>query len=95
MREHADLVHASAVRLRAVLPAQRRAKEVKSSDIYWGSILGCCCSSIMVAIGIAVPQSVTIFLDKPSTVDPIQGQDRDPGTADRRRAPPVFGAPPK
>ena len=31
VREHADLVHASAVRLRAVLPARHRAQEVKSS----------------------------------------------------------------
>ena len=51
-RQHADLVHASAVRLRAVLPAQRRAGRattttgspasaslpVTTGQIYWGAV---------------------------------------------------------
>ena len=63
---------------------------MKSSDIYWGSVPWVFLQLIMVAIVIAFPQSVTYFLDKPSDVDPEQGQDRDPGPAHRRRAPPVF-----
>jgi TRAP-type mannitol/chloroaromatic compound transport system permease large subunit len=75
--------------LRSVAP-----KEVKSSDIYWGSIPWVLLQLIMVAIVIFVPQTVTIFLDKPSGVDPtkvkieIQAPPED-------SAPPVFGAPPK
>jgi TRAP-type mannitol/chloroaromatic compound transport system permease large subunit len=51
--------------LRSVAP-----KEVKSSDIYWGSVPWVFLQLIMVVIVIAVPQSVTYFLDAPSTVDP-------------------------
>ena len=64
--------------LRSVAP-----KEVKSSDIYWGSVPWVLLQLIMVAIVIAFPQSVTYFLDTPSNVDPTQGQDRDPGPAQR------------
>jgi len=51
--------------LRSVAP-----KEVKSSDIYWGSIPWVLLQLIMVVIVIALPQSVTYFLDAPSTIDP-------------------------
>jgi tripartite ATP-independent transporter DctM subunit len=50
--------------LRSVAP-----KEVKSSDIYWGSIPWVALQLVMVVIVIALPQSVTYFLDVPSTVD--------------------------
>src|SRR5450631_4080021 len=53
--------------LRSVAP-----KEVKSSDIYWGSVPWVFLQLIMVVIVIAFPQSVTYFLDAPSTVDPTK-----------------------
>ena len=76
--------------LRSVAP-----KEVKSSDIYWGSIPWVLLQLIMVAIVIAVPQSVTYFLDDPSGIDPskVTIDIQAPPTDDV--APPVFGAPPK
>jgi TRAP-type mannitol/chloroaromatic compound transport system permease large subunit len=55
--------------LRSVAP-----KEVKSADIYWGSIPWVALQLIMVLLVIAVPQSVTFFLDAPSTVDPSKIQ---------------------
>ena len=51
--------------LRSVAP-----KEVKSSDIYWGSVPWVFLQLIMVGIVIAFPTSVTYFLDKPHGVDP-------------------------
>jgi len=51
--------------LRSVAP-----KEVKSSDIYWGSIPWVLLQLIMVVLVIAFPSTVTTFLDKPSGVDP-------------------------
>jgi tripartite ATP-independent transporter DctM subunit len=71
--------------LRSVAP-----KEVKSSDIYWGSIPWVLLQLIMVVIVIALPQSVTYFLDAPSTVDPskIKIEIQAPPTEDS--APPVF-----
>jgi TRAP-type mannitol/chloroaromatic compound transport system permease large subunit len=76
--------------LRSVAP-----KEVKSSDIYWGSIPWVLMQLILVAIVIALPQSVTYFLDAPSTVDPskIKIEIQAPPTDDS--PPPVFGTPPK
>jgi TRAP-type mannitol/chloroaromatic compound transport system permease large subunit len=50
--------------LRSVAP-----KEVKSSDIYWGAVPWVFLQLIMVVLVIALPQSVTYFLDAPSTVD--------------------------
>jgi TRAP-type mannitol/chloroaromatic compound transport system permease large subunit len=50
--------------LRSVAP-----KEVKSSDIYWGSVPWVLLQLIMVAVVIAVPQSVTYFLEPASNVD--------------------------
>jgi TRAP-type mannitol/chloroaromatic compound transport system permease large subunit len=51
--------------LRGVAP-----KEVKSSDIYWGALPWVGLQIIMVVLVIAFPKTVTIFLDKPSGVDP-------------------------
>ena len=45
--------------LRGVAP-----KEVKSSDIYWGAIPWVVLQLIMVALVIAFPKQVTMFLDK-------------------------------
>jgi tripartite ATP-independent transporter DctM subunit len=50
--------------LRSVAP-----KEVKSSDIYWGSIPWVALQLIMVVLVIAVPQSVTYFLEPAQKVD--------------------------
>ena len=50
--------------LRGVAP-----KEVKSSDIYWGALPWIGLQAIMVAIVIAFPSVVTVFLDKPLDVD--------------------------
>ena len=65
--------------LRSVAP-----KEVKSSDIYWGSIPWVLLQLIMVAIVIAFPQSVTYLPRQAARRRPEQGQDRDPGAAQRR-----------
>ena len=75
--------------LRSVAP-----KEVKSSDIYWGSIPWVLLQLIMVAIVIALPQSVTYFLDKPSGVDPSKVKIELQAPPSDDAAPPVFGAPP-
>ena len=71
--------------LRSVAP-----KEVKSSDIYWGSIPWVILQLIMTVGVIALPQSVTYFLDAPSNVDPskIKIEIQAPPTEDA--APPVF-----
>ena len=76
--------------LRSVAP-----KEVKSSDIYWGSVPWVLLQLIMVAIVIFVPWTVTVFLDKPSGIDPskIKIEIQAPPSDDA--PPPVFGAPPK
>ena len=70
LRQHADLVPASAVRLRAVLFARRRAQGGEELR----HLLGCACPGsacrlIMVAIVIAFPIVVTALLDKPLDVD--------------------------
>ena len=46
------------------------AKEVKSSDIYWGAVPFVLIQVLMVAIVIAFPQLVTIGLDKAEPIDP-------------------------
>jgi tripartite ATP-independent transporter DctM subunit len=71
--------------LRSVAP-----KEVKSSDIYWGSIPWVLLQLIMVAIVIAVPQSVTFFLDKPSGVDPTKVKIEIQAPPSDDAPPPVF-----
>ena len=50
--------------LRGVAP-----KEVKSSDIYWGALPWVGLQLILVALVIAFPAQVTMFLDKPLNVD--------------------------
>jgi tripartite ATP-independent transporter DctM subunit len=50
--------------LRGVAP-----KEVKSSDIYWGAIPWVILQLILVALVIAFPKQVTMFLDKPVAYD--------------------------
>ncbi len=50
--------------LRGVAP-----KEVKSSDIYWGALPWVVLQLIMVALVVAMPKMVTIFLDKDLNID--------------------------
>ena len=50
--------------LRGVAP-----KEVKSSDIYWGAVPWVILQLIMVALVVAMPKLVTVFLDKDLNVD--------------------------
>lgn len=50
--------------LRGVAP-----KEVKSSDIYWGAIPWVFLQLILVALVVAFPKPVTMFLDKPQQFD--------------------------
>ncbi|MBL8383969.1 MAG: TRAP transporter large permease subunit [Burkholderiales bacterium] len=44
-------------------------KEVKSSDIYWGAVPFVVLQLIMVALVVAMPKMVTVFLDKDLKVD--------------------------
>ena len=69
--------------LRSVAP-----KEVKSTDIYWGAIPWVLLQLIMVAIVIALPQSVTFFLDKPHGIDPskVKIEIQAPPSEDARAA---------
>jgi tripartite ATP-independent transporter DctM subunit len=50
--------------LRGVAP-----KEVKSSDIYWGAVPFVVLQLIMVALVVAMPKMVTVFLDKDLKID--------------------------
>ncbi|MBM3644468.1 MAG: TRAP transporter large permease subunit [Alphaproteobacteria bacterium] len=76
--------------LRSVAP-----KEVKSSDIYWGSIPWVILQLVMVAIVVAVPQTVTVFLDKPHGVDPSKVKiELAPPPALDDNPPPIIFAPP-
>jgi tripartite ATP-independent transporter DctM subunit len=50
--------------LRGVAP-----KEVKSSDIYWGAVPFVILQLIMVALVVAMPKMVTVFLDKDLKID--------------------------
>jgi TRAP-type mannitol/chloroaromatic compound transport system permease large subunit len=50
--------------LRGVAP-----QEVKSSDIYWGAIPFVVLQLVLVALVVAFPKQVTMFLDKPLDVD--------------------------
>ena len=50
--------------LRGVAP-----KEVKSSDIYWGAVPFVFLQLVLVAMVVAFPKQVTMFLDKPLDVD--------------------------
>src|SRR5204863_3285912 len=68
--------------LRGIAP-----KEVKSSQIYWGSIPWVVLQLIMVGIVIAFPQLVTSFLDKASTVDPATIQIEIPAQEENQSLP--------
>ena len=60
-------------------------RKVESSDIYMGAIPWIVIQLILVAVVIFVPQTVTVFLDKPKTLDidkageMIQQMDRSSG----------------
>jgi TRAP-type mannitol/chloroaromatic compound transport system permease large subunit len=71
--------------LRSVAP-----KEVKSSDIYWGSVPWVILQLAMTIGVIALPQSVTYFLDAPSTVDPSKVKIDIQAPPSEDAAPPVF-----
>jgi TRAP-type mannitol/chloroaromatic compound transport system permease large subunit len=71
--------------LRSVAP-----KEVKSSDIYWGSIPWVILQLAMTVGVIALPQSVTYFLDAPSNVDPSKVKIEIQAPPSEDAAPPVF-----
>jgi TRAP-type mannitol/chloroaromatic compound transport system permease large subunit len=71
--------------LRSVAP-----KEVKSSDIYWGSVPWVILQLIMVVLVIAFPHSVTYFLDKPSGIDPSKVKIDIQAPPSEDSAPPIF-----
>jgi tripartite ATP-independent transporter DctM subunit len=71
--------------LRSVAP-----KEVKSSDIYWGSVPWVILQLAMTIGVIALPQSVTYFLDAPSNIDPSKVKIEIPAPPSEDSAPPVF-----
>jgi hypothetical protein len=85
--------------LRGVAP-----KEVKSSDIYWGAIPWVFLQLILVALVVAFPKQVTMFLDKPVQYDlqnieinvpGIGREDKEPGKAvdPQQQAPAKSGDP--
>jgi TRAP-type mannitol/chloroaromatic compound transport system permease large subunit len=71
--------------LRSVAP-----KEVKSSDIYWGSVPWVILQLIMVLLVVTFPHSVTFFLDKPSGIDPAKVKIEIQAPPAEDAAPPVF-----
>jgi tripartite ATP-independent transporter DctM subunit len=77
--------------LRSVVP-----KEVKTSDIYWGSIPWVLLQLIMVGLVIAFPVMVTGLLDEPSKIDPstVKIEIAPPPADDDDTAPPVFAPAP-
>jgi tripartite ATP-independent transporter DctM subunit len=75
--------------LRSVAP-----KEVKSSDIYWGSIPWVVLQLVLVGIVIAFPKTVTIFLDRPHGIDPSKVKIEIQAPPSEDSAPPIFGVPP-
>ena len=86
LRQHADELHASALRLCAVLSARHSPPDgVKTRDIYRGAIPWVVLQLILVAIIIFWPQSVTYWLDKRSRRR--SEQDRDPVPGGNRLAP--------
>ena len=71
LRQHADQLHASALRLRAVLPARHRAAVGARARTSTGAPCpGSVLQLILVAIVIFWPQSVTYWLDNGPKVDP-------------------------
>ena len=91
-RQHADVVHASAVRIRAVLPAQRRAGEgiyrpdhqapyapVTTGQIYWGAVPFVLIQVLMVGLIIAFPNLVSGGLATKAQDRHQEHPDRSPG----------------
>jgi len=76
--------------LRSIAP-----KEVKSSDIYWGSVPWVVLQLVMTLIVVAWPYSVTVFLDAPSTIDPTKIHIEVAPPPDEDTQPPVFFPPAK
>ena len=71
LRQHPDQLHASAVRLRAVLPARHRARHRSRRPTSTGARSpGSSCRSSWSSIVIFWPGSVTYWLDKPVALDP-------------------------
>lgn len=68
--------------LRGVAP-----KEVKSADIYWGALPWVGLQLVLVALVIAFPKQVTMFLDKPASIDLDKVQIEIPAEAERRESP--------
>jgi TRAP-type mannitol/chloroaromatic compound transport system permease large subunit len=77
--------------LRSVVP-----KEVKTSDIYWGSIPWVLLQLIMVGLVIAFPVMVTGLLDEPSKIDPstVKIEIAPPPAEDDDAPPPSFAPTP-
>ncbi len=75
--------------LRSVVP-----KEIKSADIYWGSIPWVLLQLVMVGLVIAFPILVTGLLDKPTGIDPNTVKIELAPTTEDDPPPPSFGAPP-
>ena len=90
LREHADLVHAPAVRLRAVLPARHRAAGGEDQRTSTGARCpGSRCSSCWSAILIFWPESVTYWIGEHADARPGRGRAgaRGPDAARDRRRP--------
>jgi tripartite ATP-independent transporter DctM subunit len=75
--------------LRGVAP-----KEVKSSDIYWGAIPFVVLQLVLVALVIAFPKQVTMFLDKPIEYD-LKNMEIEVPAIGSENAPTPFTAPGK
>ncbi len=77
--------------LRSVVP-----KEIKTSDIYWGSLPWVGLQLIMVVLVVAFPVMVTGLLDSDSKVDPstVKIDVAPPTVVDDDAPPPSFGAAP-
>jgi hypothetical protein len=65
--------------LRGVAP-----KEVKSADIYWGALPWVILQLVLVALVIAFPKQVTMFLDTPERIDLDKVKIEIPATEDER-----------
>ena len=66
--------------LRGVAP-----KEVKSADIYWGALPCVILQLVLVALVIAFPRQVTMFLDEPERIDLDKVKIEIPAPEDERR----------
>jgi hypothetical protein len=83
--------------LRGIAP-----KEVKSSDIYWGALPWVALQLVLVALVIAFPKQVTMFLDEPERIDldkvrieiPAESGERGAANADDELQRALGGKPP-